>query len=323
MTTTDIHFHLPAVESDGNGIVVSERIRSSLAFHGMVLYLKAKLGEVSNASVAAWSRDVITRSERVDKTVVLAFDGNYKADGSLDMEQTDYFIANDVVSSFVAACSEKALFGASVNLNRPDAIKALEDAHGKGAVLVKVIPSSQRISLADAKHRDFFTAMAAKRLPLLCHMGVEHTIPPPPSDEAGQALNNVSNLEALLNNLLEWNVKLKVIAAHCALPNKKSEVNKVNNHEELLRLVKRPEYTELLYADVSAFFFPVATPYRRKLARRVATDKRWPHERLILGSDFPVSAVMEHHNPLDANVDALCREGFDECILSNAEKVLP
>jgi uncharacterized protein len=325
---TDIHFHLFGVENSED-IFLSQKMRDKPVFKFVVcplLFLHE--GSVSNQSALKWAMDVILKSKQVDNVVALAFDWVY-VNGKPSCEKSNLFISNDWVAEQASRMPEKMYFGASVNPNREDAIDELKRVKQLGAVLIKIIPSAQNIDLADATHKTFFDTMRELNLPLLCHTGVEHTIPP----VDGIPGKNLLNKPAKLVQALECGVK--VIAAHCALPIKKEDGEA--DYEELKKLFACDKYKELLYADIAAFFVPFR-PLRAKMVEKVKNDL--PHDRLILGSDFPmlpttlltgdinnftldeVIELLFTTNPLDRNVIALRDMGFQECVFSNVEKIL-
>lgn len=318
MSATDVHVHLPVVSSEEGSVFLSRKMRTTPSFQCFRLFLKRETGEATNQSAMVWARETILSSMAVENVVVLALDGVYDANGELDLTQTHYQLDNSFVADFASACNDRALFGGSVNPHRKDALKVLRQVCDKGAALLKLVPSSQQIILTDPRHRGFWGAMAEEGLPLLCHVGIEHTIPP--FDGDSEARNSIAVLAGLLANLRGWGIDLKVIAAHCALPLYLTEG--LDNYHGLIQLFQDPAYKNMLYADLSALFYPMGSAFRRTLATEIATRRTLPPERLLLGSDFPVTAVLGSGNSFDTNVQALCNAGFDQCFLSNADKVL-
>ncbi len=323
----DIHFHLGGVDSDGN-VHLSDDMRSTALFRELRRFLFLRKGRADNEAALAWSMDVVRGSKEVQAVVGLALDWVYDERGEPDREQTHLWVSNEWVAEQARKMPQKVIFGASVNPNRADGCEALREVHSKGAKLVKLIPSVQNIDLTDTKHRGFFREMVRLGIPLLSHVGFEHTILP--FNRERQVLNDPERLEQALE------AGVTVIAAHCALPMNDKEDEQMHSYEKLRRLFSR--YPENLYADVSAFFTPFA-PLRRKLTERVSKHEL-PHERLIFGSDFPnlpfpllaghsgamapgdFLDLLVHSNPLDRNVIALRALGFDPCVFTNAATVL-
>jgi uncharacterized protein len=334
---TDIHFHLAGV-CNGEHIYLSYEMRAQAVFVGLSALLLLKKGAATNEAALEWATDVIAGSSKVDKIVALAMDWVYDDNHKPDPTRIHLWVSNDWVAEQAKKMGDRMYFGASVNPNRADACEELDRVSNMGAILIKLIPSSQDIDLMDEKHGPYFEKMKELNLPLLCHTGVEHTIPSAgihvehtkPGAEANdkkQALNSPSKLRGPLS------YGVKVIAAHCALPMNKEEGEAA--YEELRGLFN--DYKENLYADVSAFFVPFS-PFRKHLAERVTNEL--PQDRLILGSDFPMlpSALLGGYwsdmaiheivkylltdNPLDRNVMALQALGFQDCVFTNAEKVL-
>ena len=325
----DIHFHMGGVENDNN-IYISEEMASEGSFRALKAMLLLLKGEISNQAALEWSLKMVEQATFVDKVVALAFDWGYNEEGTIDRSRSHFWVSNDWVAEQVAQHPDRLLFGASVNPNRKDAIAELERVKKMGAVLVKLIPSSQGIDLAKERHQPFFARMAELDLPLLCHCGVEHTIPPFGSLDKDQAreLNSTSKVEHALK------AKTKVIVAHCGLP-----INIEDSLQDYLRLkdlFDEPLYKKTLYADLAAFLLPFS-PYRKEVV--IKAKNELDHSRLLLGSDFPMPPspilggytsemdlvefirLLAAASPLDRNALALRDIGFNKCVLHNADRM--
>lgn len=335
---TDIHFHMVGVECDEH-MLISETMKNETFFSFYRDYLGLKMGVrsefVSNSTALDYLLKTVDASKKVDRCVLLAFDWVY-TDGKVDREQSHLWVSNDKVADVVKMRPDRLLFGASVNPNREDAIKELRRVKKMGAVLIKLVPSSQGIDLED--HEMFFKEMAELKLPLLCHCGVEHGIPCfgtgeediPDHENPKQKLNDTDKIKIALE------AGVKVIAAHCALPI--DEDDGLESYEKLRKLMSNPKYNNFLFADLSAFFIPFKG-HRRGVVRQASEEL--DHTRLILGSDFPVLSVpllsgygwrmtlkeyleiLGEGNMLDRNALATTTDRlFDKCVLENANKVL-
>ena len=328
---TDIHFHLGGVRNSEH-VHISKVMRNSLSFRAICAILFLHKGRISNSAAEAWAEEVVRSAQKVDRVVALALDWVYDEHHNIDKSRTHYRVSNELTKRFCAKLPNKILYGASVNPNsgRKDALARLQEAYDNGAVLIKLIPSAQDIDLADTKHIPYFDLLAKLHLPLLVHVGVEHTIPPVDNDISKQRLNDPKRLELALSR------GVCVIAGHCGLPIQPKDG--VEAYRQLKALFRNDDYAQHLYADVSAFFIPY--PSLRAQFVDEILDGALPHERLVLGSDFPLLpgpltgghtngmdfgemvAVLRTRNPLDKNVAALQAKGFSDCILSNADMLL-
>ena len=331
---TDIHFHIAGVECDEH-MFISETMKRGKYFRLYRNYIGFKMGvapsKVSNNTVLDYVLKTVDTSTRVDKCVLLAFDWVY-TNGQKDESQSHMRVSNKMVADIVRRRPNRLLFGASVNPNRDKALEELKKVADMGAVLIKLIPSAQNIELED--HKRFFEEMAALRLPLLCHCGVEHGIPCFGTGEENtkQRLNDTNKIIVALE------AGVKVVVAHCALPIDNDDG--ISNYEKLKELMSNPRYDNFLFADLSAFFIPF-NGYRREVVYNACADLIEKHDRLILGSDFPILSlpllagygqnmtikeyinILGEENILDRNVLATTtRQLFNQCVLENADKVL-
>jgi uncharacterized protein len=327
---TDIHFHIAAAETELPHFFVSEEQQQTFVYKALRDFLFLQKGKVDNQAALEWTMDVLHESSLVQRVVALALDWAYDENGQPDKSRTHMMVSNEFVRDLAYNNKGRVLFGASVNPHRQDSITVLNQMKDAGAVLIKLLPSAQNIDLTDPNHTDFFKEMATLDLPLLCHVGVEHTVLPKANDLLSQRLNDPKRLEALLR------LNVKVIAAHCALPAFKHDLSILpDSYEDLHRL--HLKYPDLLYADLAAFFIPFSS-LRPKGAVQVKRD--FPMQCLVFGSDFPmlpfpllgghathmdlddILKVAWTSNPLDRNVHALQALEYDDCVFSNFDKLL-
>ncbi len=281
-------------------------------------------------------------SEEIDAVVLLGLDAVFNPDGSMDKVRTDVYVSSrflaDQVDRLNGTMQEKRfLLGASVHPDRPDWEEQLSEAIARGAVLIKLIPSTQHIDL-DARDGDpyryerYFRMLADNGVPLLCHVGPEYSYP-----------EGIRNAELDDYNILDAPLAcgVTVIAAHCASPvfpvidrdtidEFAGYMEKANN-----RHAKNTGYG-MLYGDTSAFTLTSRLPFIRHLR------ERFPPEWLLNGSDFPLPIDGWVHNPLfsssisfsehleirrttnpfDKDVRVKRAHGFSDSILTNPGTVL-
>jgi hypothetical protein len=222
------------------------------------------------------------------------------------------WVDNEYILELQRNLPEKVLLGASVHPYDPGFRQRVDKYVGQGAVLLKWLPSSQQIDLADGRVRDALvylaTAKAGDPLPLLLHCGPEYAIPSTDPRTAGYDCLSWTAWDEFVNRLrgsdsrwyrprtkqVEANLRsgLKagaiIIFAHCGLPYyATNRFKRVLEHSEL-KTVRR--YLESFpadsisggrcYTDVSA----LVTPVRRTYFDSV---RALPPQSLLFGSDFP------------------------------------
>lgn len=312
----DIHLHLACKGDSGRGGNISSRVRFSVRYAALLLQHRLWPWRVNDQALQQIVTDAVENSRLVDYGVAMALDAVYDKKGNLCLPASHLYVPNELVSE-VARRHPKILFGASVHPNRPDALDALEMCKERGAVLVKWLPSVQKIDPLQVEYRRFYRKLATLQLPLLCHAGVEHFLPSPGS----QSFNDPRRLEFPLSE------GVTVIVAHSALPAMPWD------HDYFPAFLKLMDQAEKngwkIYADVSAF----ALPGRRHQVPRVR--QRVAPQRLVLGSDFPVPSFPVSMiycekppqealslNPIDRNVQLLRCMGFPDEVFTNGARIL-
>jgi predicted TIM-barrel fold metal-dependent hydrolase len=263
----DAHVHVAGTETAVTGNYMAPRLRQS---PWMRLY-RRRLGLAkADSAGASLDRPYLTRmlgwmtASQVDAFVLLALDGVYGHDGGLDLARTGVMVANDYVAD-LADRHKRILFGASVHPYRPDALDEVRRCHAVGACLVKWIPSAQHIEPDHPACLPFYRLLADLKLPLLTHMGPEHTLPGLPA-----AVNDPDRLRPALDQ------GVTVIGGHCGARLYLHERDRFPDWAALTR-----QYPNL-YGDTAAF----CVPTRAGTLRRLLDDPALL-ARLIYGSDFP------------------------------------
>jgi uncharacterized protein len=295
-------------------------------------------GSISTDEYFALLYKMLCDSEETDGIVLLALDALFaRKTGLLDEEKTDLWASNRYLAKKVKALNgrlvadgkggKKFYLGASVSPNRKDWREELDFADTAGAVLVKLIPSAQHISLADRRHKEFYKTLAAKGMPLLCHVGPEYSFP------EGIRNKRLDNFRHLANPL---DCGVTVIAAHCASP--VFPVIDKNVMRDFFRFMESTNTggTVRLWADTSALSLSTRLPLIPEIL------DTFPPQWLVHGTDFPIPiggwlhlpfvtedatpkeyvGIVKTKNPFDRDVRIKRAHGFDDAILENAEKVL-
>jgi len=213
---------------------------------------------------------------------LLAFDKNYRRDGTVNLEKTEFYVPNEYVFELSERHPEMFVPNISVNPYRADAIGELEKWAQRGARVVKWLPNAMGIDPSDPQCDKFYEKMKELDLILLSHGGEEKAV----QAEEDQKLGN----PLLLRRALDHGVK--VIVAHCAGLGTNDDLDskdrkQVDNFDLWLRLMDEKRYEGLVFGEISATtqFNRVGKPLRTILARDDL------HERLVNGSDYPLPAV--------------------------------
>lgn len=313
----DIHTHIPGFNAE-NGNYVSDvtkrQITTSIFLKSMGLHrkdlLSAEIDTVIMDKYIKWIQESM-----VDKIVILAFDGVYSRDGKLDMKKTRIITDNDYVAS-IASKHDKIMFGASIHPYRKNAVYELERLIDQGACLVKWLPVAQGIQPDAPICLDFYHALAKNNIPLLCHIGCEHTAP-----VFDKSLNDPYLLKPALD------VGATVIGAHCGTKIHMFEKDYFKRWRQMAL-----EYDNF-YGDLSAF----SVPTRIRVMKKIMADPKLL-SKVVYGSDFPaltisffylfqlgikeVSHLLKVKNPIDKAYLALKKMGLPDEVFTRAGKIL-
>ncbi len=291
----------------------SDRLLDTLAFRFMRwrLGIEGRDGH-AEAQLADTFAAALVQTPELDAAVVLAFDGVYTDDGTLDLPRSHLYVTNDYV---IELCRRhpKMLFGASVHPFRKDAVAEVERCVAAGAVLLKWLPIVQGFSPADDRCVPVYEALAHHGLPLLSHTGGERSL---------IRVNDAWADPRLLEPALRRGVT--VIAAHCGTRSVFTERDWVGEFAAMLR--EHPN----LYGDTAALCLPP-----RSHAFRRNMDDELMRSRVVHGSDWPIPPVpplgvgvrnmaglLGERNWLRRDVLAKRALGFDDAYWHRAATVL-
>jgi predicted TIM-barrel fold metal-dependent hydrolase len=266
----DVHVHTAAFPDGKNGCLMSPSFQRGL----VVWFIKRKMG-LQNADPGTMNRQYVDRmvrdvrtSKRLSKAVLLAFDGVYDESGDLDFSRTTCLISNDYVNQVVTQYPDLFLLGASINPQRREALDELDRVEAMGARLIKILPNSQAFDPSDSRYKGFYRSLADKNMPLLSHIGAEHTF-----TVHDQGLGFPTKLKTALE------AGATVIGAHGCGSN---AFFHRKFYEVFLDLMSSyPGF----YVDLSALSLPLA-------AGMIFHLRRHPeyYDRYLFGTDYPLSA---------------------------------
>ena len=226
------------------------------------------------------------------RAVLLAFDHVHDREtGQPDRSKSVIYVPCELVASVRDEFPDTVAATCSIHPYRADALGALEAAAARGATLCKWLPNSMGIDPTDPRCVPFYARLVALGMPLLCHVGEEHSV-----DLGTGCLDNEMGNPLRLRAALD--AGCKVIMAHCASEGRAIDLDapvpegnvrppRADCFDLFTRLMDTPRYQGLLYADISSLtaWRRCGTPLRTVLER-----SDW-HARLVHGSDYPVPAV--------------------------------
>ena len=284
----DYHTHLLALDKKKSGAFVNERMLTWYHFFDRIkykIYLSASgITYEENADEEYVNRlvDLIQNIPDHGKYYLLSLDKYYNLQGEAILEKTELYIPNKYTETIQKKYPNLFKLAVSVHPYRKDALDVLEKWAKKGVRLVKWLPNAMGIDPSHPITEPYYKIMRRYNIVLLTHAGEEQAVHAEEGQENGNPL--------LLRKPLDMGVK--VIVAHCASLGKgidldDKEKKKVENFDLFLRLMKEPQYENLLYADISAM-----TQFNRS-ARPLKTmlDHKYLHHRLVNGSDYPLPAI--------------------------------
>jgi uncharacterized protein len=267
----DCHVHLAALPEGNNGCYISPRMLKSPLFR-FLLWKHGLSPDNPREANRKYLEDLLAElraSMHVQQAVILGMDGAYDQGGRLARDRTDFLIGNEYVLETARAYPDELLAGVSINPQRRDAIEEVHRCAEAGAVLVKVLPNAQQFNPADPRYTGFYRALAARRLPLLSHVGYEFSL-----IGKDQAVGDPTRLRLPLDE------GVTVIAAHAC------SYGLMLYEKFLPTLLEFSTEYQNFYADISALTLP--NRFRMLLHLR-----RHPeiHHRLLFGTDYPLSVL--------------------------------
>lgn len=284
----DHHTHIAGIGTSNTGAFINSRMRSwahPLHHLKFKVYLSAAgVEDVANADAELVQRlaDLIKHTPHHGKHRLLAFDKNYRPDGSVNLEKTEFYVPNEYVFSLAQQNPELFVPNISVHPYRPDALQELEKWAGRGARIVKWLPNAMGIDPSDPRCDTFYEKMRELNLILLSHGGEEKAVQAKEDQKLGNPL--------LLRRALDHGVK--VIVAHCAGLGENEDLDDRDkrlrsNFDLFMRLMEDKKYEGRVFGEISAM-----TQFNRcGVPLTTIIDREDLHDRLVNGSDYPLPAV--------------------------------
>ena len=216
------------------------------------------------------------------RIVLLAFDFAVDPDGTENRERSTFHVPNRYVLDLARQHPEIEPC-ISVHPYRKDAADLVRSGVEHGAVAVKWLPNAMAIDPASPRCDPFYAALADTGLPLITHAGAELAV-----RSGGHEVGNPLRLRRALEH------GARVVIAHAASWGTDADLDvggvdppQVPSFDLALRLLREPCWRGQLYADVSAL--AILSRSGRPLRTLLLDDAL--HERLLYGSDYPISAI--------------------------------
>jgi uncharacterized protein len=284
----DHHTHIAGLGTEGSGAFVNAKMRTwrhpfhRLKFKVYMSSAGVNGEENSDGKFVKRLKNLVSFIPQHGKHRLLAFDKNYRRDGTANLEKTEFYVPNDFVFKLSEQYPDLFVPNISVNPYRQDAVNELRKWAAKGARVLKWLPNAMGIDPSDPSCDSFYQTMKELDLILLSHGGEEKAV----EAEEDQKLGN----PLLLRRALDHGVK--VIVAHCAGLGTNEDLDDrhrklVPNFDLFLRLMDEKRYEGLVFGEISAM-----TQYNR-IGRPLITmlSRADLHHRLVNGSDYPLPAV--------------------------------
>ncbi|MGI8919346.1 MAG: amidohydrolase family protein [Pyrinomonadaceae bacterium] len=284
----DHHTHIAGIGTSSSGAFINPKMRSWVhPFHHLKfkVYLSAAgVADVADADAQLVDRlvNLIKHASDHGKHRLLAFDKNYRSDGTPDLGKTEFYVPNDYVFELAEQHPELFIPTISVNPYRADALEELERCARRGARMLKWLPNAMGINPDDPKCDRFYQKMKELDLVLLSHGGEEKAV----EAEEDQKLGNPLLLRRALDH------EVKVIVAHCAGLGENEDLDdpdkkRIPNFDLFMRLMNEERYNGLVFGDISAM-----TQFNRAGKSLMTVLQREDlHGRLVNGSDYPLPAI--------------------------------
>lgn len=278
----DVHVHFGAPGRNGqpvHGCYWSDRFEQSIAFWAFRFITGTLFGKMSYLRAKRKVYKLVRKSSKIDQIVLLALDQVYDKRGRSDLANwTNLYVDNRTVAK-LAEENHRILFGASVHPYRGDWEAELDFCLEHKAVLCKWLPSAQGIDPSDTKCDPFYDKLAEHQLPLLCHVGLEKSIPT--YDDSFNQFNNAKYLRRALEK------GVPVIFAHSSLPFEPTDLHNDPGFLDFLDVMEEAKATNWqwkAFADISALCLLRAS-YIPDLLAKI------PADRFIFGSDYPIPMI--------------------------------
>lgn len=219
------------------------------------------------------------------KAMLYAFDRAHGANGDPDHANTAFFVPNAYAQRLAMTFPDRFEWVASIHPYRADCVAALEQAVANGARAVKWLPPVMGIDPASPQCDRFYKAAATANIPIITHGGEEKALHGADQPLFGNPLRLRRALDA----------GVRVVVAHCASLGTDIDENgqEVASFDLFARLMADKQWQGRLFGDISAIVLR-----NRDLAviKTLLSETSW-HDRLLYGSDYPLTGILPLISP--------------------------
>lgn len=217
---------------------------------------------------------------------ILALDGYYELDGTINWENTDFLIPNDYALA-LADCLNRKL-GAeqfvpviSIHPYRKDALERLDYYADRGVRVIKWLPNAMNIDPSRKENINFYKKLIERKIVLLTHTGKELSLNAP---KEKQSLGNPLGFK------LPLDLGVTIVMSHLGNHGVgiDEEGNRTENYQLFFQLLEEAERNGKwrLYGDLSAVVLKDTVDNLKAIFNA-------PHlwNRVVNGSDYPLPAI--------------------------------
>lgn len=216
------------------------------------------------------------------KVNLLALDKFYRQNGKVDLDQTTFYVSNNIVNEVAQRYPQIFNRTISVHPYRQDALEELQKWHQRGVRIIKWIPNAMGVDPSDPALEAYYDFVKTHDMVILTHSGIELAVDAASYQQFGNPL--------LWKNALDKGVK--VIFAHVGSLGQCEDLDhadtpQVDCFDLAIRMMSHPKYTHHLFADISA----TVLINRKSDVLQTLLSRTDLHPRLINGSDYPIPAI--------------------------------
>lgn len=282
----DIHFHWVGMNTED--LFVNPKMKSfknPMQYYRYLVYKRA-IGitdeEKANEQYDDRVKSLLRQFPKPGRTYVLAFDKYYEPDGTVNLDETEFYVSNAIVEKLADAQPDLFAPIVSVNPYRPDALAQLSHWHEKGVRIIKWLPNAMGIDPEDDALLPFYEKVKALNMAILAHVGIELAV----ESAAHQSFGNPLKWQKALD------LGTKVIFAHVGslgqcTDTQQPDLPEVDCFDLAMRMLSEPRYKNNLFADISS----TISTNRKSNILQTLLERTDLHARLINGSDYPIPAI--------------------------------
>ncbi len=246
----DSHVHLVGTGDQKSGVWFNKNMDSN--WHPILklqkyFYMNGACAINGHIDISTINRmvDLVAEMPSSFKTMLFAFDWFHDENGSVNKENSIFYIPNEYAAKAASEHPQYFEWVASIHPYRADAIDALQQAHAQGARAIKWLPSGMGINPMSARCDRFYQTAHDLNLPIISHTGRESSV---------QGGNQDDGNPLCMRRALDAGVR--VVLAHCASDGDDEDLDnnkqRVKSFALFTRMMDEAKYKDLLVGEISA-----------------------------------------------------------------------